>query len=87
MCQCYSVSDNNGEIRPVLCDEHTREFDALVPWRVSAKYERWFATEQDAADRERIIRNQYPSEGYGTRVNTYPVSRWHLVRADWGSAD
>lgn len=87
--KCYSTTDNNGVLHPVLCADHAKERDdalGAARW-IGVKYERWLDSEQDANDRATIIRTNYPSEGYGTTVNVYQVGRFWLVRADWGSAD
>lgn len=90
LCHCYSTSDDNGVLHPVLCQLHRDEFHQALGgfhW-VTIKYQRYFASEQDAKDRAKIIRDRWPSEAYGTTVSIIPISRWWLVRADWSeSAD
>ena len=88
LCTCYSTSDDNGVIFPVLCQQHRDEHrKQLGPFHwVSVKYQRYFASEEDAKDRARIIRDRWPSAGYGTTVSIIPISRWWLVRADWSDS-
>lgn len=88
-CQCYSTTDNNGVIHPVLCAAHELDFKqregaySSITW----KYKRYFNTEQDARDRVKIIQKQYPAAGYGTMIAVTKAGKWSLVRATWGSAD
>lgn len=87
-CACYSTTDENGVIHPVLCQAHRDEFHQALGgfhW-VAVKYSRYFATEQDANDRVRIIRDRWPAEGYGTTATVLQISRWWLVRANWSSS-
>lgn len=87
-CQCYSVSDRNGEIHPVLCQAHKDELHQTLGgfhW-VGARFQRYFETESDAQCRAKIIRDRWPSEGYGTTVSIIPISRWWLVRANWSDS-
>lgn len=87
-CSCYSVTDNNGVLRPVLCPRHQADLrKALAPdgYHVPT-YERWFDREQDAKDRVKIIRDRWPADGYGTTTAIYPVGDYWLVRADWSES-
>lgn len=88
ICACYAIQDNNGVLRPVLCARHTEElYQALGPsrWRIP-KYERWFDKQGDATDRQKIIYDRWPGEGYGTSVTITPVSHYFLVRGSWSDS-
>ena len=89
-CPCFSTTDENCVLHPVLCQKHRDEFHQTLGgfhW-VLPRYQRYFETEQDANDRAKIIRDRWPSEGYGTTVAILHIGRWWLVRAHWSdSAD
>jgi hypothetical protein len=88
LCTCYSITDNNGVLHPVLCQMHRDDLHQLLGgfhW-VEPKYQRYFETERDALDRARIILDRWPSEGYGTTVPIFHISRWWLLRANWSSS-
>lgn len=86
LCSCYSRTENDGVIYPVFCREHQIVANKAIG-HITHRYLRYFDTEGDAKDRAKIIRDRYPSEGYGTTVSIYQISRWWLVAASWGSAD
>lgn len=87
-CACYSTTSNDGMIVPVLCRAHEDDlqrklsgFGYSVP-----KYQRYFATEQDARDRAKIIYSKWPGEAYSTSCTIIPISRWFLLRAWWAAS-
>lgn len=88
ICKCYSVTDNDGIIRPVFCHDHSLDYSKITnAYGFIPKYSRFFNSEEDAKDTLRWIKAKYPSEGYGTSTYLDAISHWWLVRAWWGSAD